>query len=266
MSDAVFTLHRGTAPLLLSTPHAGTRIPDAMKTGFTERALAVEDTDWHLDTLYGFARELGASQLVPHYSRYVIDLNRPPENAPMYPGINNTELCPTRSFEGLPLYRDGKAPDDAGVARRLDAYWRPYHAALAEELARIKAQHGFALLWEGHSIKSLLPWLFEGRLPDLNLGTVDGASCAPDLRATLGRVLEAQSAYSHVTDGRFKGGYITRHYGLPRQQVHAVQLEMCFHCYMRDEASPFRLDPQRVAQLQPVLRSLLQAALDWRPQ
>ena len=264
MSD-VFTLHRGSVPLLVSTPHAGTRIPDALRPRFTARALAVADTDWHLERVYAFARELGASQLVPHYSRYVIDLNRPPENTPMYPGVNNTELCPTRSFEGEPLYREGRAPDDAEIAQRLRDYWQPYHAALADELARIRAQHGHALLWDGHSIRSQLPWLFPGRLPDLNLGTVDGASCDPALRAALMHVLEAQAVYSHVTDGRFKGGYITRHYGRPQAQVHAVQLEMCFGCYLQAEAAPFALDPQRLARLQPLLHALLQAALAWRP-
>jgi N-formylglutamate deformylase len=183
----------------------------------------------------------------------------------MYAGANNTELCPTRSFEGQPLYRDGQAPGDEEIAQRREIYWRPYHDALAAELARIKALHGYALLWDGHSIKSELPWLFEGRLPDLNLGTANGASCDPGLRAALGRVLEAQSTYTHVTDGRFKGGYITRHYGRPQEHVHAVQLEMCFSCYMQREAPPYEVDPQRAAKLQPVLRSLLQAALDWRP-
>jgi N-formylglutamate deformylase len=265
MSDTVFTLHRGTAPLLVSTPHVGTLIPDALRPRFTERALAVEDTDWHLETVYAFAQELGASRIVPRYSRYVIDLNRPPQNAPMYAGANNTELCPTRSFEGLPLYRDGQAPDEDEVAQRRALYWRPYHDALAAELARIKAQHGYALLWDGHSIKSELPWLFDGRLPDLNLGTAAGASCDPGLRAALARVLQAQSTYTHVIDGRFKGGHITRHYGRPHEQVHAVQLEMCFSCYLQCEAPPYALDPQRAARLQPVLRALLQAALAWRP-
>jgi N-formylglutamate deformylase len=265
MSEAIFTLHRGPAPLLVSTPHVGTLIPGEMKPRFTERALAVEDTDWHLESIYAFARELGASQIVPRVSRYVIDLNRPPENTPMYAGANNTELCPTRSFEGLPIHRDGQAPDEAEIARRRDTYWRPYHDALAAELARMRAQHGYALLWDGHSIKSELPWLFEGRLPDLNLGTAGGTSCDPALRAALGRVLEAQSSYTHVTDGRFKGGYITRRYGRPQERVHAVQLEMCFSCYMAQEAPPWTLDAARVAQLQPVLRALLQAMLDWRP-
>jgi N-formylglutamate deformylase len=145
----------------------------------------------------------------------------------------------------------------------LATYWQPYHQALAAELARLRAQHGHALLWDGHSIRSELPWLFDGQLPALNLGTASGASCAPALRDALMQVLARQSDFSHVTDGRFKGGYITRRYGQPEQGVHAVQMEMCWHTYM-DEAPPWRLDPARVARLQPLLRALLQTLLDWR--
>jgi N-formylglutamate deformylase len=264
MSDDIFNLHRGSAPLLVSLPHVGTRIPDSLKPRLLERALAVEDTDWHLDRLYAFARDLGASLLVPRHSRYVIDLNRPPENSPMYAGANNTELCPTRFFTGEPLYRDGQAPADAEVQTRLARYWRPYHDALAAELARLKREHGHVVLWDGHSIRSVLPWLFEGRLPDLNLGTAGGASCATELRAALVQALAAQDRYTQVADGRFKGGYITRHYGRPGDGIHAVQLEMCCSTYM-PEQPPYALDPQRAARLEPVLRALLQTALDWRP-
>lgn len=260
----VFMFHRGTAPLLVSLPHVGREIPDEMKPRFVPSALAVEDTDWHLAELYAFVIELGASMIVPRYSRYVIDLNRPPMNTPMYPGFNNTELCPTRSFMSEPLYRQDRAPNDVEIAKRLDAYWRPYHQALGTELARLKARNGYALLWDGHSIKSRLPWMFEGKLPDLNLGTADGASCAPALRSALERVLERQAAFTHVTDGRFKGGYITRHYGRPEAGVHAVQLEMCWSCYMV-ESTPYAIDAARAAVLEPVLRELISTALGWRP-
>lgn len=264
MTDAVFTLHRGHRPLLVSVPHAGTVIPTDQQPRYVPRALAVEDTDWFMEEVYGFVRELGASLLVPRYSRYLIDLNRPPENLPMYAGVNNTELCPTRFFSGDALYREGQAPDDTEIARRLQTYWQPYHQALQAELARLKAEHGHALLFDGHSIKSQLPWLFDGQLPDLNLGTVNGASCAPSLRAALSGVLAAQTSFSHVVDGRFKGGYITRRYGQPAQGIHAVQLEKCWRCYM-EEAPPFGLDPSRLSHLQPVLRSLVMTMLDWKP-
>jgi len=266
VSDAVFTLTRGTAPLLLSLPHVGIAIPDGVAKSLVPRALAREDTDWHLAEVYAFARELGASILVPRFSRYVIDLNRPPQNAPMYPGANNTELVPTRFFSGHALYRDGRVPDDTEIARRRDVYWQPYHDALAGEIARLRAEHGRAVLWDGHSIQAELPWLFAGRLPDLNLGTAGGASCATSLRADLMDVLAAQSSFSHVTDGRFKGGYITRRYGNPADGVHAVQLEMALSTYMDETNAAFPVaptDPVRLARLRPVLRALLQSALDW---
>jgi N-formylglutamate deformylase len=256
----VFTLHRGTRPLLISMPHVGTLIPADIAARLRPRALAVEDTDWHLDTLYAFAQERGASLLVPRFSRYCIDLNRPPENTPMYAGSNNTELCPTRAFTGEPLYREGQVPDDAEIARRLRLYWRPYHEALVAELARLRAAHGQAVLFDAHSIKSELPWLFDGRLPDLNLGTAGGASCGAGLRDALAAVLAAQPQFTHVVDGRFKGGYITRQYGRPAEGVHAVQLEMCWRCYM-EEAPPFDFDPARAATVLPVLRQLVEVLL-----
>lgn len=265
MSDTdVFTLHPGCTPLLISVPHVGTVMAPELQPHFVERALAVEDTDWHLPALYEFARGLGAGLIVPNYSRYVIDLNRPPENAPMYPGVNNTELCPTRFFSGDALYRDGEQPDAAEVSRRLARYWQPYHAALEAEMARLEKVHGHAILFDAHSIRSELPWLFEGRLPDLNLGTAGAKSCAASLRRDLTGVLEAQSTYTNVVDGRFKGGYVTRHHGRPARRRHAVQLEMTWRCYMR-ETSPYEVDAARAAGLQPVLRALVQAMLDWTP-
>jgi N-formylglutamate deformylase len=263
-NESVFTLHRGTWPLLVSFPHVGTAIPPDQQPRYTDRALQVEDTDWFLDRLYAFAADLGASLIVPRHSRYLIDLNRPSDNRPMYAGQNNTELCPTRHFTGEPLYRKGQAPDEAEIRRRVAAYWQPYHDALREELARLRAAHGHAVLFDSHSIKSELPWLFEGSLPHMNLGTVGGTSCAPSLRDALCAVLAAQHDFSHVVDGRFKGGHITREYGRPLQGFHAVQLEMCWRAYM-DETPPWRWHPTRVAEVTPLLRRLVQALLDWRP-
>jgi len=266
MTSDVFTLQQGRVPLLVSMPHVGTEIPADQRPRYQPRAVAqTEDTDWHLERLYGgLARELGASLIVPRYSRYLIDLNRPPEDTPMYPGASNTELCPTRFFTGEPLYLEGRAPDEAEKQRRRETYWRPYHQALQAELDRLKREHGYALLFDAHSIKSELPWLFEGRLWDLNLGTADGRACDPAITATLSELLAGQQRYTQVANGRFKGGYITRHYGRPELQQHAVQLEMCWRCYMREDGS-FAYDDARAAEVQPLLRQLLQTLLAWKP-
>lgn len=264
MTTPIYTLHQGTTPLLVSLPHVGTRIPDDLQAHYTDRALQVEDTDWHLEALYGFVRAMGASLIVPTYSRYVIDLNRPPENTPMYAGANNTELCPTRCFTGDPIYREGQAPDNAEISRRVATYWKPYHQTLEGELTRLRAAHGHAILFDGHSIKSELPWLFEGTLADLNLGTANGTSAAPDLREALSKVLQLQDAFTQVVDGRFKGGHITRHYGRPTEGWHAVQLEMCWSTYM-PETAPYAINPARAARIAPVLLALVQTLLDWRP-
>ena len=260
----IYTLHCGRLPIVVSLPHVGIELPDDQRWRYVERAFGLEDTDWHLEKLYAFVRDLGASLIVPRYSRYLIDLNRPRDDTPMYPGMNNTELCPTQFFAGDPLYRDDSAPDSAEIARRVQHYWQPYHDALRAELDRLRGSHGHAILFDGHSIKSELPWLFDGRLPDLNLGTVSGASCAPTLRSALAQMLAGQSRFSHVVDGRFKGGYTTRHYGDPDHGVHAVQLEMCWSCYMQ-EAAPHAYDPERAGLFEPLLRQLIETMLAWKP-
>jgi N-formylglutamate deformylase len=260
IDDQVFSLQRGSVPLLVSMPHVGSAIPVELKPAYTPAALQVEDTDWHLHELYDFLPALGASVLRPQYSRYLIDLNRPPDDAPMYPGAANTELCPTRFFSGALLYRPGCEPAPEERARRRQAYWQPYHAALAAELQRIKARHGFALLWDAHSIRSRIPWLFEGQLPDLNIGTAGGASADPAISAALEQTCAAHPEFTSTVNGRFKGGYITRHYGQPARAVHAVQLEMCQRLYMQ-ETPPFAYDPARAAHISPLLRNMVSSAL-----
>ena len=259
-----FTLHRGHTPLLVSVPHAGTDLPADLAARLHPRAADVEDTDWHLDRLYDFVRAMGASLIVPHYSRYVIDLNRPREDTPMYPGVNNTGLVPMRFFTGEPLYLPGHEPTPPEIAERIDRCWQPYHDALAGELARLQAAHGHAVLFDAHSIKSQLPWLFDGSLPHLNLGTASGESCAASLGLALGNVLQGQQRYEHVVDGRFKGGFITRRYGRPAWHVHAVQLEMCWRCYL-DERAPQHWHAERAAEVRPLLEELVQAMIGWRP-
>ena len=264
MTVPIFDFYPGTTPLLISLPHVGTGIPEPLRAQFVPRALHLEDTDWHLEQLYAFASGLGAGLLVPRLSRFVIDLNRPPENTPMYAGANNTELCPTRFFSGDPLYREGQAPAADAIDQRRRSWWQPYHDTLQAELARIRARHGHAVLFDGHSIRSQLPWLFEGTLPDLNLGTASGTSCAASLRVALQQVLQSRQQFTHVVDGRFKGGYITRSLGRPQHGQHAVQLEMCWSTYM-EERAPYRVDPQRSDRLAPVLHALVQTMIDWRP-
>jgi N-formylglutamate deformylase len=254
-----FTLHRGGAPLLVSVPHDGTEIPGDIAARLVPEARRVPDTDWHLSRLYAFAKALGASLIVPRYSRYVVDLNRPEDDVSLYPGQNTTGLCPVVRFSGGPVYLPGQEPSQDEIRARVDAYWRPYHAALREELERLHAAHGRVVLWEGHSIRGELPFLFEGRLPDLNLGTANGASCSPDLQAGLEGVLAAQSRYDWVHNGRFKGGYITRHYGAPGNGIDAVQLEISQRIYMDEDT--FEYDMAKAEQTQAMIRRLLEACL-----
>ena len=256
----VFQLHRGEAPLLLSLPHDGTAIPAGLARRMTPAALRVPDTDWHVARLYAFARELGVSVIVPHWSRYVVDLNRAADGAALYPGRRETGLVPLQSFADEPLYEPGRAPDAAEMAARVPRYWQPYHDALAGEIERLREAHGRVVLWDGHSIRSRVPMFFEGRLPDLNLGTAGGRSCTPELQARLAAVLAAQDRYSHVVNGRFQGGYITRHYADPARGIDAVQLEIAQCAYMDEET--YAWDEARAASLQPLLRRMLATCIE----
>ena len=251
-----FTLTRGHLPLLISLPHDGSWLPEELAGRMQPAARRVPDTDWHVARLYEpLAQELGASLIKPVASRYLVDLNRPADGQALYPGRRETGLVSTIGFDGEPLYLNGQEPDADDIQRRIETWWRPYHDALAGELARLLAQHGRAVLWDGHSIKSRVPMLFEGRLPDFNLGTADGASCDADLQWSLTRVLEAQRRYDFVVNGRFKGGYITRHYGQPAEGVQAVQLELA-QCQYMDEES-FAWDQAKAAAVQATIRELL---------
>ena len=258
MSD-VFELRRGTGPLLISAPHVGTALPDEIAARLTSPGHALVDTDWHADRLYPFATSLGASVLRARWSRYVVDVNRDPSGATLYPGARTTGLCATETFEGEPLYEPGAEPDGAEIAARRERYFEPYHAALREELARLRAEHGFALLLDAHSIWSPLPLLFEGELPHVNVGTNSGASCDRRLvDAVVGVV--APSPYSVVVDGRFKGGYITRHYGNPADRVHALQIEINQTTYLAD-GSRTLWDDAKAARLSHVLRTACEALM-----
>lgn len=255
----ICALHRGTAPLLISLPHDGSVIPDELVARMTPEARTAPDTDWFVSRLYAFAHELGASILVPRYSRYVVDLNRPPDDTSLYPGQNTTGLCPIVRFSGEPVYLPGAEPDAAEILARVETYWRPYHTMLRDELQRLRTQHGRVLLWEGHSIRGEVPFLFEGRLPDLNLGTVSGASCAAPVQARIEGVLRAQTDYDWVANGRFKGGYITRHYGDPASGINAVQLEIAQRIYMDETSAQWR--ENLAARASATIRDLIVAAM-----
>jgi N-formylglutamate deformylase len=246
--------------LLVSMPHAGVDIPDDIAARLTGAALAKADTDWHLPELYAFAAEMGASTIAARWSRYVIDLNRPPEDTNLYPGMDTTGLCPVDTFGSEPLYLAGHEPSAAEVQLRLARYWRPYHQQLRAELDRLLALHGKVVLWDAHSIASMVPRFFDGRLPDLNIGTAGGAACDPALADAV--VAKAAGQHSVAVNGRFKGGYITRHYGRPADNVHAIQLEMC-QCLYMDEQAPFAYRPDLARQVQPTLRDMVGAAADW---
>ena len=257
-----FILREGTAPLLISMPHVGTHLPAAIAARVTDEARHVPDTDWHLETLYDFAAELGASVLIATHSRYVVDLNRPPDGSSLYPGQSVTGLCPVDTFDDTPVYLPGQEPGDEEVQARREAYWRPYHEALERELMRIRAKHGVAALWDAHSIRSVLPRFFEGKLPDLNLGTGKGSSCDERIVRAVFEVAKTaeQGGYTAVLNGRFTGGYITRHYGRPAQNIHAIQLEMTQSSYMQ-ESLPFDYLPATAAGVQPYVRGMVEAML-----
>jgi N-formylglutamate amidohydrolase len=262
---SLWRLARGDSPLVIDVPHAGTEVPGPIAARLTGVAATLPDTDWHVEKLYAFAREAGATLLVATHSRYVVDLNRDPGGAALYAGADNTELVPTRTFDNAPIWREGAVPDAAEVASRIDAYFTPYHEALHAEIDRVRARHGHAVLLDGHSIRAEVPRFFAGRLPDFNLGTADGASSASSLQAIAARILAGDRAYTSVVNGRFKGGWITRRYGRPREGVHALQLEMAQSAYM-DEAPPYAWDASRAAPLAAVLQRLVAALADWRPE
>ncbi len=252
----------GDSPLLISMPHVGTELLPQISAALSEPAKGLCDTDWHLPILYDFARNLGASLLIARWSRFNIDLNRPSDDKPLY-ATATTGLYPDILFDGQPLFVPGQEPSDAVRKQALDEIWQPYHQRLTEELQRIRSRHGYAVLFDAHSIKGFIPRLFDGDLPDFNIGTNEGKSCAADLTARLAAACDAPG-YTRVVNGRFKGGHITRHYGNPAEGIHAVQLELAQRTYMR-EAPPFDYLPDDAARVRVVLSQFVEILVNWRP-
>ena len=261
------TVRRGEAPLVVSLPHTGLEIPTEIESRLVSPWLARKDADWWIERLYGFAADLGATTVHTAVSRTVIDVNRDPSGVSLYPGQATTELCPSTSFDGEPLYREGGAPGEDEIERRRHLFFEPYHAALAGEVARLRAEHGRVVLYDCHSIRSRVPRLFEGDLPFFNIGTNSGAACSPVLTAEIEAICAAPSL-PRITDGRFKGGFITRRYGNPAAEIHAVQMELACRGYMREEPGPVDAtswpapyDEAYAAPLGATLRRVLEAAL-----
>lgn len=256
---------RGDAPLIVSIPHAGTQIAEDVAPRLISLDRARYDADLHVDRLYEFAGALGATIVRTTISRTVIDVNRDPSGASLYPGQATTGLCPTETFDGTPLYHPGAEPDEAEIARRRAGWFDPYHAALAAEIARLRERHAAVVLYEAHSIRSVVPRLFEGELPHFNIGTNGGAACAPQLVRAIEQICDA-SGRSRVTDGRFKGGWITRQYGKPETGVHAIQMELAMRGYIEEAAAwnwPPDWDEARAEACRAILRPALAAAIEF---
>lgn len=267
MNDADPVIRRGEAPLVLSLPHVGTAIPADIEARLVSPWLARKDADWWIDQLYDFASELDATIVRAHWSRTVIDLNRDPAGVSLYPGQATTGLCPIETFDGEALYRPGQEPSATEIGARTTAFYRPYHSALAEEISRLRKMHARVVVYDCHSIRSAIPRLFAGKLPVFNLGTNGGISAAAELVQRAADVI-ARSGRSHVVDGRFKGGYITRHYGQPEKGIHALQMEIACRGYVAEvpgpvgEANwPVAYDAAFAAPTRQTLRAVLRACL-----
>lgn len=262
--SSIYSFHRGTLPLLVSVPHAGTEVPREIARRFTLAGQALTDTDWYVDELYAFARELGASMIVANYSRYVVDLNRSRDSQSLYASNPTSPVCPTNTFAGEPIYMPGEAPSENEVGERVARYWQPYHSQIEAELDRLHAAHGFVLLWDAHSVGSEVPGLFEGVLPEFNFGTRDDQSYPrPQGESLLARVT-GEGKYGAVLNGRFKGGYITLNNGRPSARRYAIQLELAQRVYM-DERAPKTLDPIKLNAAAQIIRGLIEFALKQLP-
>ncbi len=262
-------VHHGDAPLVVSFPHTGTDIPPEIETRLVSPWLARKDADHWVDVLHDFAHEMGATTIRTSISRTVVDVNRDPSGASLYPGQATTGLCPIETFAGEPLYKAGESPDATEIERRRSEFFEPYHSHIAAELERLRARHGRVVLYDAHSILSRSPRLFEGELPQFNIGTNNGATCDASLTNAIERICDA-SGMSRVTNGRFRGGWITRHYGKPQNGIHAIQMELAMRGYLQEPEGPATvdnwpapLDDTRAARLRVALRDILDACLNF---
>jgi len=253
--NELFSVHEGSTPLLVSVPHDGRRLPELIEKRMTPAGRDIPDTDWHAARLYDFARDVGASMIVANYSRYVVDLNRPPDDAALYEGQVSTGICPGKTFAGDDLYIDANAVGAGEVEKRVHRFWLPYHQFIEKKLLALRQQFGYALLWDAHSIPGVVPRLFDGELPILNIGTNDGGSCSPAIAGMVFGIANS-SGYESVMNGRFKGGYITRHHGDPQNNVHAIQLEIAQRAYMDEESREF--DAAKAEKLRDTLQSMIE--------
>lgn len=252
----VFEIHRGDSPVVLGMPHTGTEVPPEIFERLNANGRLLADTDWHIHTLYAGLLP-GVTTVRATFHRYVIDANRDPEGKSLYPGQSTTGLVPETDFDGKPIWKDGAAPDAADIAARCAGFHAPYHAALAAEIARVKAIHGVAILYDCHSIRSNIPFLFDGKLPDFNIGTDNGRTCDPAVEKAVVDAASAAAGYTSVLNGRFKGGWTTRHYGKPETGVHAIQMEMAQDTHLVAEAAPFAYDAAKATRLRVTLGEIL---------
>lgn len=254
---------RGDGPIVLGLPHTGTYLPPEIHARLNARGQILADTDWHIHRLYD-ALLPDATTVRATFHRYVIDANRPPSGESLYPGQNTTGLVPMSDFDGEPIWAEPSSAEETQV--RCVKFHAPYHAALEAELARVKALHGVAILYDCHSIRSHIPFLFDGILPDFNIGTANGTSCDERIEALVADICENASGYSAVLNDRFKGGWTTRHYGRPAENIHAIQMELAQSTHLASETPPFAYDPERADKLRVHLRAILQALAELAPQ
>ncbi len=252
-----FEITRGTSPVILAFPHTGTEVPPEIWDRLNDNGQLLADTDWHIHHLYAGLLP-SATTVRATFHRYVIDANRDPTGASLYPGQNTTGLVPETDFDGVPIWSKGEEPSEADVAQRLASFHAPYHAALLAEIERVKAIHGVAILYDCHSIRSRIPFLFEGRLPDFNIGTDMGRTCDARIEAAAAEVAMAADGYTAIVNGRFKGGWTTRHYGRPEDGVHAIQMELAQISHLETEALPFAYDDEKAGRLRKHLKAILQ--------